>query len=437
MKNRILSVAAAAVALCLGITLPHADVQAASRDDLVNQKQKEESRLSNLRADLEGVDVDLQKAYLSLEETRGKIPAAQQALADATNELMAAQREAEAKAALLAAAQSELEDIENVKNENESQAAQTRQSLGELARASYRGEVTPSAIELIFGTSSADEFLDAYQANEALSRTQSVALTRFEQSAAQAQNQGARQEAVEQRVAELKAESDALVETKAQIEAEAQAKQDELTALEASLTEQSAALEAQQGALKQSIADVQAEQQKLSAEIARIDEENRKAAAAAAAARARSGAATPPAGGNAGNTGYWLQPPIPRPLQVNSPMGWRIHPVTGARALHYGVDLQSACGAQQTAAGAGTVASTQWAGTGGNMVTINHGIVDGHSWVTRYMHLSAFKVSPGQRVSQGQLIGLTGATGRVTGCHVHFEVWRDGAVINPMTLPGF
>ena len=52
-------------------------------------------------------------------------------------------------------------------------------------------------------------------------------------------------------------------------------------------------------------------------------------------------------------------------------------------------------------------------------------------------HLSAFNVSVGQQVTQGQVIGWTGQTGKVTGCHAHFEVWKDGASINPESLPGF
>src|SRR5699024_7774961 len=76
-------------------------------------------------------------------------------------------------------------------------------------------------------------------------------------------------------------------------------------------------------------------------------------------------------------------------------------------------------------------------GTHGNQVMIDHGVIGGSTYVTVYNHMSRFAVSQGQQVSQGDTIGYTGATGLVTGCHVHFEVWKNGSTINPMGLPGF
>jgi putative M23 peptidase domain protein len=130
---------------------------------------------------------------------------------------------------------------------------------------------------------------------------------------------------------------------------------------------------------------------------------------------------------------------IPRPLYVTSPFGMREYPF-GGRWMHNGVDLRSPCGQAQVAPGNGVVASVRPAAgnsTHGNQVFINLGNVNGHSWVAVTNHMSAFNVRPGQSVTQGQVIGWTGQTGQVTGCHVHMEVWRDGQVINPMSLPGF
>jgi len=72
-------------------------------------------------------------------------------------------------------------------------------------------------------------------------------------------------------------------------------------------------------------------------------------------------------------------------------------------------------------------------GTHGNQVLINHGVLDGRSTVTVYNHLSRFAVSYGEQVSRGEVIGYTGATGNTTGCHVHFELWFNGAPVNPMS----
>jgi murein DD-endopeptidase MepM/ murein hydrolase activator NlpD len=117
----------------------------------------------------------------------------------------------------------------------------------------------------------------------------------------------------------------------------------------------------------------------------------------------------------------------------------RWYPITGGNWMHLGTDIRSACGDPQYAAAGGTVTAVKPApnGTHGNQVIINHGYLGGSSYVTVYNHLSRFGVRPGQQVSQGQVIGNTGATGNVTGCHVHFEVWKNGSTIDPMGLPGF
>ncbi|MDY5142942.1 M23 family metallopeptidase, partial [Actinotignum timonense] len=135
-----------------------------------------------------------------------------------------------------------------------------------------------------------------------------------------------------------------------------------------------------------------------------------------------------------------LIPPVPAPLYVTSPFGMRVYPFDGGWWMHEGVDLRSACGNPQYAAAAGVVAAVRPAsgnGTHGNQVILNLGYINGSSYVVVYNHLSGFNVSVGQSVGQGDVIGWTGMTGMVTGCHVHFEVWQDGVVIDPMSLPGF
>ena len=64
----------------------------------------------------------------------------------------------------------------------------------------------------------------------------------------------------------------------------------------------------------------------------------------------------------------------------------------------------------------------------GNLVEINHG----KGFVTRYGHNSVIKVKVGETVSKGRVVALMGSTGRSTGPHVHFEVWRRGRVVNPL-----
>lgn len=117
--------------------------------------------------------------------------------------------------------------------------------------------------------------------------------------------------------------------------------------------------------------------------------------------------------------------------KVTSPFGYRIHPVTGQRKKHNGVDLQAAEGVPQYAAAPGVVEFAKYYSTCGNAVKIKHGEHAGHQWSTMHCHLSSMSVKAGQKVQAGTKIGLTGSTGRVTGAHIHFEVQQDGVAIEP------
>lgn len=122
--------------------------------------------------------------------------------------------------------------------------------------------------------------------------------------------------------------------------------------------------------------------------------------------------------------------PLPGYSRITSYFGYRTHPVTGqAQSFHGGIDISAGTGVPIYAARAGTVSQARMAGTYGNMILLNHG----NGIQTRYAHLSKFSVSAGQTVAAGQQIGLVGATGRVTGPHLHFEVIVNGKVVNPLS----
>ncbi|MFP7696581.1 peptidoglycan DD-metalloendopeptidase family protein [Trueperella sp. LYQ143] len=410
------------------------------RSDLVELQGQQEATQERLQSQLEGIDVNLQQTYLQLEQTKSAIPIAEVAVQQAENELSAAVRQAEANAALLNSAQTELASIDAEIVSSEGSAQDTRRSLAELARATYRGEMMPSTLEVLFGSSTAEDFANAYRAQSVISRSQTLSLTQYQQRAAQAKNRQARQEAVRAQIEDLKAQSDQLVKVQKEKKDVADSKRAELAALEASLDNQSKQFQAQKANYQQSLAEVSAARDATAARIAQIDEENRRAAAAAAAAAQAQSQAHSSGSAGVNTSGSWIIPPIPNPLYVTSPFGMRVYPFDGQIWMHQGVDLRSPCGQAQVAAADGVVSAVIPAAgnsTHGNQVYINHGIVNGSSWVTVSNHMSGFNVVPGQSVRQGDVIGWTGATGMVTGCHVHFEVWRDGQVLDPMTLSSF
>jgi murein DD-endopeptidase MepM/ murein hydrolase activator NlpD len=113
---------------------------------------------------------------------------------------------------------------------------------------------------------------------------------------------------------------------------------------------------------------------------------------------------------------------------ITSPYGYRTDPVTGATAFHSGIDIGASCGTPIKAAGTGIIISAGFNSGGyGNMTLINHG----NGLSTLYGHQSSIIVSAGQSVTQGQVIGYVGSTGKSTGCHLHFEVRVNGSPVDP------
>jgi murein DD-endopeptidase MepM/ murein hydrolase activator NlpD len=114
-------------------------------------------------------------------------------------------------------------------------------------------------------------------------------------------------------------------------------------------------------------------------------------------------------------------------FRYTSGFGFRYDPFNGAGAMHGGLDMAGAHGEPIYASADGVVQQAGRANGYGNLVELNHGKgID-----TRYGHLSAIMVKPGEKVRQGQIIGRMGSTGRSTGVHLHFEVRVDGRAVNP------
>lgn len=115
--------------------------------------------------------------------------------------------------------------------------------------------------------------------------------------------------------------------------------------------------------------------------------------------------------------------------RLSSGFGRRKSPTKGASSYHKGVDWATPVGTAVMASSAGTVAKAGWGSGYGYVVYINH--ADGRQ--TRYGHLSKVLVTPGQTVSQGQKIALSGNTGVSTGPHIHFEILINGSQVNPLS----
>jgi murein DD-endopeptidase MepM/ murein hydrolase activator NlpD len=109
--------------------------------------------------------------------------------------------------------------------------------------------------------------------------------------------------------------------------------------------------------------------------------------------------------------------------------GTRNDPFSGEPSFHTGVDISAPIGTPVHAAADGTIVHAEWSGAYGRLVVIRHG-----DFQTYYSHLSRIGVVEGQEIRRGEIIGATGATGRVTSPHLHYEVRRGGQPLNPSTF---
>jgi hypothetical protein len=138
----------------------------------------------------------------------------------------------------------------------------------------------------------------------------------------------------------------------------------------------------------------------------------------------------PAAACQVGAAGPWTQPLPHGSYTLSSGFGMRVHPITGVLRMHTGQDLAAPSGTPALAASAGVVirADDRDAGGYGNLVVVQH--ADGVQ--TYYAHLSAFTVSVGAQVAEGQQVGNVGETGAATGYHLHFEVRINEVPTDPV-----
>lgn len=117
-------------------------------------------------------------------------------------------------------------------------------------------------------------------------------------------------------------------------------------------------------------------------------------------------------------------------VRITSGFGQRRHPLLEVTRMHTGVDWAAEPGTPVIAAGAGRVSFAGAKGEYGNAVVIDHG----GGWQTLYSQLLRIEVGEGDCVTHGAPIGQVGSTGLSAGPHLHFEVLRDGAHLDPMRV---
>ncbi|WP_246117441.1 M23 family metallopeptidase [Cellulomonas composti] len=426
--------AAVLAVLALGVGLAFGGAAPASGDAIDDRRhaaEEEQRKNEQARADaeeaMEGVTSDLAAIADRLLEIQTLLPAAQLKLDEANDRYDDARRKAVLVAAQLDDAKEQAADLDVAITQNTGEADKMRQAIGQMAREAYRGGGDMSNVGVILDADSSEDFIErADMVNMAL-RARAQVLDDLKSTESGNLNSQERLGAVQDRIVELKAEAD---EKLAEAQTAKQAAEDAKKALDTLLAEQKekqATLEAQRQQLIDDIAAADAEADRIAEELKKAIEEQRE--------RDERNNSTPNPPGVSGSQ-LFVNPTQTDPIYVTSEYGMRFHPILHYWRLHAGIDLRDYCGNDVYAGRDGTVLWGRYRAGYGNQVMIDHGIINDRGVATSYNHLSQILVSPGQKVSAGQLIARAGNTGTSAACHLHFEVYINGATTNPRPYLG-
>lgn len=128
---------------------------------------------------------------------------------------------------------------------------------------------------------------------------------------------------------------------------------------------------------------------------------------------------------------FLLRYPTLKNFRVSSHFNFhRINPITGKKTPHRGVDFSMPNGTPILSVADGKIIKAKYNDWAGNFIVIRH---NNKKYTTRYMHLHKILVKKGQNVKRGELIAFSGNTGKVTGPHLHYELWFNKKALNPLT----
>lgn len=281
-----------------------------------------------------------------------------------------------------------------------------------------------SLIEILFSAKSMGDLLNKAEYVQTISEYDRNMLEKYEQLTKEIEEKEA---ALQKEEEELKTLQNDLIAKKDNVNKLLEEKEVQISNLDQQIGENAAKL---QQLIKEAEEAKRRQEEEAAAKKAE-EEAARKAALAAQQSSSSSSSSSGSTSSSAGNSyvsgNGTLSYPVANP-RITSGYGYRVAPTAGATSRHDGIDFGGSTGTPIYASAAGTVVTASYNSARGNYVVINHG----NGMQTWYQHCSAVYVSAGQKVSQGQNIAAIGATGVVTGPHLHFEVHVNGTPVNPL-----
>ena len=357
-------------------------VYAADVDELKDKKEDIDSQIKDKKSELETNQSSQKSTQEQLDTINANLDAVQKEIDQITHDLAVAEEN-------LANQQIE---YENIKAQLEASQAELRTRVCAIYR---NGDV--SYLDVIFSSESVEDFISGFIFLSKIVEQDQNIITTIQENKVLAEEKLKELETTRNQIL-------ALQERKQAEEAEYEKQVDAKMALLDQLESEEAVLEEELEEMEKQSASIAAEINSYYASLSSTD------------------VAYPYTG--SGVFGW----PLAIQGRVSSNFGYRIHPISGTRRLHAGVDIAAPAGTPILAAESGTVIRVQNLSTGyGHNVIVAHG----SNISTLYGHMSSINVSVGQTVSRGQRLGGVGSTGASTGNHLHFEVRVNGSPVSP------
>lgn len=416
-----------ACAIGVSVALGGFAAPAAAKDDVQQQKSRTDQKVKNLMNRFEDLSKDLATSYAKLQDAKKRLPGARDSVKSANAALDSAKEKDRELAGRLDDARAAQQQATDALKASKKSIEKNRDGVAKMARRAYRNGGVSSNTAIWLQASQGTDMVGAVSMVSSAVQAQSNVLVKLEQERAVKRNARARLVAVRAKIADLKKQSAANVVVRAAAQHKAEQVAADLSDLVDTTKHESAKLAAAKSSTKHRLSTERQEQKDLAAKILKQQRADRRAKTYADSGPSNSSSVS----GSSSSSGKYLANPAPG-YPVTSNFGWRYHPIYHTRKLHAGTDFGVPCGTTVHAAAPGRVMSAGYRTGAGNEVVINHGTVQGGQLATAYKHNTRLLVHAGQRVSRGQAISISGTTGWSTGCHLHFEVLRNGQYTNPL-----
>jgi len=417
-------IAALAVGLTVSLGAPAAAEDLNDkRDDVRKAIVSSKKEVTESRSDVSKAISSYAKAQATLAKSQRKLNAA----TDAVNDAQAVDR---AIGRRLAAARVKLAAAKKAVAVAKAEVAAQLSLMGQAAREAYQQQTDLVGLTVVFDSANTGDLSRRLQWTTTIFDATTAQMARLRELQAKLVKAQKAQAEIEKQIAADKAEAAANVARLKVLQSKAALARTNVAAMVVKLAKAKRAAQADLNAEQAQFRKLQAQEASISAEIRRRAEIARKKRLAAEAKRRAAARKAGKVYVPRGESSRGFIRPVTAP--AGSPFGLRYHPILHVWRMHRGTDFGAGCGTRIYAVADGRVASAGRQGGFGNYVVIDHGFIRGNYVSTGYAHQSRMAVRSGQRVKQGQVIGYVGTTGMSTGCHLHFQVYVNGGVVNPM-----